>query len=159
MFPWAYMMMRPADATVPEMQQMGHCRRSGLEGLNNGMMASVPQLPLWGLAAQVLKERAHAEGTAEWEKGPIYQTGPRVLGEVLQCLHVQHAAVPHPIDQFNHTCAAVAAMHVPCWPSDPLDHGLNAAEDCRFLSVCCTWGAAGGAWATMEASGSWVVPL
>ena len=56
--------------------------RSGLEGLNNGMMASVPGLPLWGLAAQVLQERAHAEGAADWEKGPIYQTGPRVLGEV-----------------------------------------------------------------------------
>ena len=114
MFSWAYKMKRPADATVPETQQMGHCRRSGLEGLNNGMMASVPQLPLWGLAAQVLKERAHAEGTAEWEKGPIYQTGPRVLGEVLQCLHVQHAAVPHPIDQFNHSSSRCSSGSNAC---------------------------------------------
>ena len=28
-------------------------------------------------------ERVHAVGEAAWETGPIYQTGPRVMGEVL----------------------------------------------------------------------------
>ena len=55
--------------------------RSGLEGLNNGMMAAAPGLPLWGTAAQVLIERLHASGEAAWETGPIFQTGPRVMGE------------------------------------------------------------------------------
>lgn len=58
--------------------------RSGLEGLNNGMMASAPGLPLWGVAAEVLQERLHATGVKDYERGPIYQTGPRVLGEVHQ---------------------------------------------------------------------------
>ena len=58
------------------------------------MMASAPGLPLWGLAAQVLIERAHAEGAADWEQGPIYQTGPRVLGEV-RGLHRRKARALH----------------------------------------------------------------
>ena len=72
----------------------GTACRSGLEGLNNGMMASVPGLPLWGLAAQVLIERVYATGAADWEQGPIYQTGPRVLGEVCS-LHICKAGAMH----------------------------------------------------------------
>ena len=55
--------------------------RSGFEGVNNGMMASAPGLPLWEHVAQILEDRAEPTGDA-WKDGPIFMTGPRVLGEV-----------------------------------------------------------------------------
>ena len=57
--------------------------RSGFEGVNNGMMASAPGLPLWQHVAQILEDRAAPTGDA-WKDGPIFMTGPRVLGEVRQ---------------------------------------------------------------------------
>ena len=53
-----------------------------MEGVNNGMMASVPGLPLWGMAVQILQERLHPHADNAWESGPIFQTGPLILGEV-----------------------------------------------------------------------------
>ena len=59
---------------VPRLAAQRRCRpaacRSGLEGLNNGMMASAPGLPLWGVAAQVLTpcspSSAHAHAHVSW---------------------------------------------------------------------------------------------
>ena len=45
------------------------------------MMASAPGLPLWQTVAQILEDRATPTGDA-WKDGPIFMTGPRVLGQV-----------------------------------------------------------------------------
>ena len=55
--------------------------RSGFEGVNNGMMAAAPGLPLWQSVVQILEDRAVPTGD-KWKDAPIFQTGPNVLATV-----------------------------------------------------------------------------
>ena len=55
--------------------------RSGFEGVNNGMMAAAPGLPLWQSVVQILEDRAVPTGD-KWKDAPIFQTGPNVLTTV-----------------------------------------------------------------------------
>ena len=55
--------------------------RSGFEGVNNGMMAAAPGLPLWQNVVQILEDRAVPTGD-KWKDAPIFQTGPNVLTTV-----------------------------------------------------------------------------
>ena len=73
---------RLCSASTPNTRfKPGHACRSGFEGVNNGMMASAPGLPLWQSVVQLLEERSLPTGD-KWKDAPIYQTGPNVLTTV-----------------------------------------------------------------------------
>ena len=61
--------------------------RSGFEGVNNGMMAAAPGLPLWQSVVQILEDRAVPTGD-KWRDAPIFQTGPNVLTTVRACVQL-----------------------------------------------------------------------